>query len=86
MARAFFQIIDLVIHLYILIVLARVVLSWVNPDPRHPAVRFLLRATDPVLNRISNVMPLRFGGVDFSPVILLIALSFLQRMLRMLLL
>lgn len=86
MARALFQLLNLTIHLYTLIVLARVILSWVNPDPYHPVIRFLYRATDPVLHRINRIVMLQFGGIDFSPVILLIALSFLQRLLRMLLL
>lgn len=83
MLRALYQLINLAIHLYILIVLARVLLSWIHPDPRHPVVRFLCQATDPVLDRISRVLPLRFSGVDFSPIFLLIILSFLQRLIRL---
>lgn len=86
MARTLFQLLNLTIHFYIVIVLARVILSWVNPDPYHPVIRFLYRATDPVLNRINRVVTLQFGGFDFSPVLLVIALSFLQRLLRWLLL
>ncbi|MDY0213085.1 MAG: YggT family protein [Desulfuromonadaceae bacterium] len=71
--------IDLAFSLYIIILVARAVISWVNPDPYNPIVRFLHRATDPVLYRIQRVVPLQFGGMDFSPLVLLLVLSVAQR-------
>lgn len=76
---AFAQIFDLVIQLYIFIVIARVILSWVNPDPYNPIVRFLCSVTDPVLYRMQRLVPLQFGGIDFSPFVLLLALTFFKR-------
>lgn len=81
--RPIFQLLDLALSLYMLIILARVLLTWLNPDPRHPLVRFLCRATDPLLDRIRRIVPLQFGGVDFSPMVLLLVLSFLSRLLRL---
>jgi YggT family protein len=80
------QVIDLVFTLYFYIVIARALISWVNPDPYNPIVRFLHSVTDPVLYRIRRAIPLNLGGIDFSPIILLIGLSFVQRMLKVLLL
>ena len=76
---AFAQISDLIIQLYIFIVIARVLLSWVNPDPYNPIVRFLYSVTDPVLYRLQRLVPLQFGGIDFSPIVLLLGLTFLKR-------
>jgi len=76
------QVVDLVFSIYLFIVIARALISWVSPDPYNPIVRFLHSATDPVLNRIQRILPVNFGGIDFSPVVLLIALSFLQRMIK----
>jgi YggT family protein len=63
------------------IVIARAILSWVNPDPYNPIVRFLYSATEPVLYRIRRALPLFAGGIDFSPIIVFIIILFLQQFL-----
>jgi YggT family protein len=70
--------VDLAFSIYIIILVARAVISWVNPDPYNPIVRILHRATDPVLFRIQRLIPLQFGGIDFTPMVLLLALMFVQ--------
>jgi len=67
------------IDLYSLIVLAAVVVSWTNVPREHPAVRFLDRLTEPLLGPIRKILP-PMGGVDFSPLVLLIALRLLTRL------
>jgi YggT family protein len=67
-----------VLNLYMWIVIARAVISWVNPDPYNPIVRFLYAATDPVFERLRRTLPLFFGGFDFSPIIVLLAITFLD--------
>ena len=79
------QAINLIFTIYIYIVVARAIISWVNPDPYNPIVRFLHNATDPVLNKIRRVVPLQFGGLDFSPILLLFGVFFLQRIVMLLL-
>lgn len=78
------EVVDLAFSVYIFIVLARAIISWVNPDPYNPIVRFLHNATDPVLDRLRRWVPLQFGGIDFSPMVLLVALTFAQRMVKIL--
>jgi YggT family protein len=80
------QMFQLIITVYIYIVVARAIISWVNPDPYNPIVRFLHNATDPVLYRIRKLIPLQFGGIDFSPILLLFGLFFIQRVVSQLLL
>lgn len=77
--NAIYQVVDLAFTIYIFIVIARALVSWVNPDPYNPIVRFLHNATDPILYRLRKVLPLQFGGIDFSPVVLLIGLSVLKQ-------
>lgn len=74
-------ILDLVLSLYMWILIARAVISWVNPDPYNPIVRFLYSVTDPVLYRIRRIIPLSFGGIDFSPMVLILAIVFVQSFL-----
>lgn len=58
---------------YFYILLGRVIVSWVNADPRNPIVRFLYNATEPLLWRVRRALP-AMGGVDFSPLIVSIAI------------
>ena len=75
------SVIGIVLNLYMWIIIARAVISWVNPDPYNPIVRFLYSITDPVLLAIRRRLPLSFGGIDFSPIVVILAIIFLQRFL-----
>jgi YggT family protein len=66
---------------YMWIVIARAVISWVSPDPYNPIVQFLYRATEPVLEPIRRRLPGGGLGIDFSPLILIFAIYFLQMFL-----
>ena len=70
-----------VLNIYMWIIIARAVISWVNPDPYNRIVRFLYSITDPVLLAIRRRLPLSFGGIDFSPILVILAIIFLQRFL-----
>ncbi len=56
------------------------VISWVNPDPYNPIVRFLRSVTEPVLFRIRRYIGI-YGGIDFSPIVAIFAIWFLQSFL-----
>jgi YggT family protein len=75
------QVLGMLIRTYMWIVIIRALISWVNPDPYNPIVRFLHAATDPVLYRIRRLLPVSFGGIDFSPLILIAGLLFLEAFL-----
>jgi YggT family protein len=74
-------VIDYLLWAYMWIVIARAILSWVNPDPYNPIVRFLYNVTEPVLWRIRRALPLYGGGIDFSPIIVFVVILFLQQFL-----
>ena len=73
----FATVLDYALTLYTWIVIARALISWVNPDPWNPIVQFLTRATEPILAPIRR----RLGwgmGVDLSPLVVIVAIWFLQ--------
>jgi YggT family protein len=69
---------DLVLGAYIWIIIGRAIVSWVSADPYNPIVRFVYEVTEPLLSRIRRVVPIFGGGIDFSPMILIIAIMFLR--------
>ena len=79
--EALASVIGLVLNLYMWIIIARAVISWVNPDPYNTIVRILYSVTDPVLLAIRRRLPLSFSGIDFSPIVVILAIVFLQRFL-----
>ncbi|WP_163337018.1 YggT family protein [Desulfopila sp. IMCC35008] len=72
------NIIDFILMAYMWIIIGRAIISWVNADPYNPIVRFLYEATEPVLSRIRKMLPVSVGGIDFSPMILIVVIMFLQ--------
>ena len=75
------RIIDIALTIYMWIIVIRAVLSWVHPDPHNPIVRLLYQVTEPVMALVRRWIPLRGMGIDFSPVIILLAIVFLQKFL-----
>jgi YggT family protein len=74
------QTLHYILNIYIFIVVARAVISWVNPDPYNPIVRFLYMATEPVLRYVRRILPI-MSGIDFSPIIVMVALFFVDQVL-----
>ena len=68
---------DYVLWLYMWVIIARALISWVNPDPWNPIVRFLERVTEPVLYPIRHRLGWKLG-VDISPIIAILIIIFLQ--------
>lgn len=79
--HALATIIDITLSVYLWIVIARAIVSWFSPDPRNPIVRFLHVTTEPILYPIRRMLPVNFGGIDFSPVILIVGIVLLQKLL-----
>jgi YggT family protein len=71
-------ILNIVLTLYMWVIIARAVLSWVSPDPYNPIVRFIYSITEPVLSQIRRRLPVSFSGIDFSPIIVFLVIIFLQ--------
>lgn len=72
----------LVLQIFQLILLARVLLSWFpNLDTSNPIVQFLFDITEPVLRPVRNLLP-NTGMVDFSPLVVFLAITLLMQFLR----
>ncbi|MDP7552870.1 MAG: YggT family protein [Nitrospinaceae bacterium] len=75
------QILKIVLEIYMWIIIIRALLSWVNPDPYNPIVQFLNSITEPVLYRVRQLIPMSGMGIDFSPIIVILVIIFLQAFL-----
>lgn len=70
------NLLDMALTLYTFLIVARALISWVNPDPWNPIVQFLYRATEPVLAPVRRRIPM--PGIDLSPIVVIFAIMFLQ--------
>jgi YggT family protein len=71
-------VVDYVLVFFMFIIIARAVLSWVSPDPYNPIVRFIHNVTEPVLIQIRKRLPMMYGGIDFSPIVVILIIIFLR--------
>jgi len=80
LVEALAYVLNIFLTVYLWIIIIRAVISWVNPDPWNPIVQFLYRSTEPVLQPIRRLLPIG-GGIDFSPLVAILGIYFLQRFL-----
>jgi YggT family protein len=74
------MLVGMLLEFYTWVLIARAVLSWVNPDPYNPIVQFLYKITEPVLDPIRQRMG--YGmGMDLSPMVVLLIIMFLKQFL-----
>jgi len=71
-------IIGMVLQLFMWVIIARAILSWVSPDPFNPIVRFIHNVTEPVLYQVRSRIPFNLGGIDISPIIVILLILFLR--------
>jgi YggT family protein len=81
MAIGLVQILDIFFRLFDLLILARILLSWVQLDPQHPIVQTIYRLTEPILAPIRRLLP-QTGMFDLSPLVAIIGAMILQTLLR----
>ena len=72
------QVLSIVLNLYMWVIIIRALLTWVNPDPYNPIVQFLYSITEPVLLRVRQLIPMSGIGIDFSPIVVLLAIVFIE--------
>ena len=74
----------LMLQIYMYIMIARALISWVNPDPYNPIVQFLRMATDPVLRFLRRYIPPIGGMMDFTPLIVVFVIYLITEFLAQL--
>ncbi len=75
------RIIDVLLEAYKWVVIVAALISWVSPDPYNPIVRFLYAVTEPVFRPIRRLIGYRLGPIDISPIIVILAIIFIQSFL-----
>lgn len=75
------KIFSIILSIYMWVIIIRAVISWFSPDPFNPIIRVLYQITEPILWRMRRILPLQFGGIDFSPFLLVLVIIFLQQFL-----
>lgn len=77
--QAIATVLDIILSAYFWVVIISALLSWVNPDPYNPIVRFLRGITEPVFYKIRSWIPFAVvGGFDLSPIVVLLAIKVCQ--------
>ncbi|EES89898.1 YggT family protein [Helicobacter canadensis] len=76
--QAVAQILSMAINIYIWIVIIAALISWVRPDPYNPIVQILYKLTEPVYAKIRRFIPTIIGGIDITPIIVILALQFIN--------
>jgi YggT family protein len=75
------KILDIILEIYKWIIIVAALISWVNPDPYNPIVRFLYSVTEPALRPVRRLLGFRLGAIDISPVIVILVIIFVQSFL-----
>ncbi len=75
------EIVNMLLNVYYWIVIVAALISWVNPDPYNPVVRFLRTVTEPVFRPIRRLIGYRLGPIDISPIVVILAILFIQKFL-----
>ena len=75
------NILNIIVTVYTWIIIAAALVSWVRPDPSSPVVQLLYRLTEPVYSFIRRYIKTNFNGIDFAPLIVLLALQCLSQFL-----
>lgn len=73
-------VLKMLLNLYFWVVVIAALITWVRPDPYNPVVRILRVMTEPVFYRVRKWLPFTYtGGIDFSPIVVLIAIELANR-------
>ena len=72
------RVLEIILEIYMWVIIIRALISWVSPDPYNPIVQVLTRLTEPVLKPIRKLVPPYKVGIDFSPLIAVLIIIFLQ--------
>jgi len=74
--QAVATILSMVVDIYIWVVIIGALITWVEPDPSNPIVQILKRLTEPAYKFVRKYIPTMIGGIDLSPIVIIIALQF----------
>src|ERR1700691_6187560 len=73
------QTLDGLLTLYLYVVIISALMTWIEPNPYNPIVRFIYSITEPVFDWFREHVPVVMGGIDFSPLVVIILIQLIQR-------
>ena len=73
------QTLDSLLTLYLYVVIISALMTWIEPNPYNPIVRFIYSITEPIFEWFRDHMPVVFGGIDFSPILVIVVIQLIQR-------
>ena len=76
--EAIAQILHMILNIYTWVIIISALITWVKPDPYNQIVQILRRLTEPVYELIRRYVPTVFGGIDLAPIMVLVAIKFLD--------
>jgi YggT family protein len=74
-------VLGLLVNFYFFTLIAMIVVSWIAPGSRHPAIELIWQISEPVMAPFRALLP-NMGGIDFSPILVFVTLNVLQIALR----
>ena len=74
------EVVGLILQIYLWLIVGRAIISWVDPNPYNPIVRFVYSVTEPVLEQARRIIP-PLGGIDLSPIAVLLLIIFLRNLI-----
>lgn len=72
--------IDIAFEVYMALMMARIILSWIKHNPHQPIIKFVYETTEPVLGFFRRVIP-PIGAIDISPIVAFLALGLVKSIL-----
>ncbi len=78
LAQSIAYILSQLLGFYIWVVIIAAIITWIEPNPYNPIVRFLYSITEPVFDFVREYIPTNFGGIDFAPMVVIAVIWFLQ--------
>ncbi len=75
------NVVNAALSIYMWIVIISALITWVNPDPYNPIVRFLYSVTEPVFATVRRRLPFRMTTIDFTPMLVILVIIFIQGVL-----
>ncbi len=76
-----YELVNLLLNVYLFTIIIRVVISWINPGAHHPALELIDAITRPVMQPVQRMLP-SAGGLDFSPMLVLIGIFFIKMLIQ----
>jgi YggT family protein len=75
------QTLDGLLTLYFYVVVISALMTWIEPNPYNPIVRFIYGITEPVFQWMREHLPIVFGGIDLSPIVVIFGIQIIQQVL-----